>query len=543
MKQLLILVFIPGIWCSTTLAPPIEHRKDTETCCAISDSTSSPRCSLTNLVASPVFQLALTPNYPNRFPIDKLCAWTIRCRKEHRIRLEFRDFYLIKPAVGGCVDQALTIWSPLSNLDMGPFCGNSGLPSIVSAGNLLVVRLKSEIPSSGEEYRGFTMAFRETSEDPTIELKAPNWHSNKNLRLNEAQLIARINSLQPRAAPTIPPARNNGAILPNAAQGTIRSPPPSNRSQNNRPRRPNGIGTRPQRPNRPSGNDNAPTFARSPNQQGQRNRPRQPSLYGPNQRTRVVITGNRNNKPKENKSSLPLPIEVLVGIGIGGVVLIAFLIFLLCCIRRNCKQRKKTPENEVSTPNTEPTSVDTGRGTSIPSSVDHPDSVPRREQGYKKNDNHAYVHDNSYLSYPPVYTNPHGHGSLPVTGGHNPMYQQQPPYAHNYGQYGGYATMPQQAAPPVMLYDPATGSMFNSMQLQVIPPNYQPAQEPVSVPVPVVDNGRNCAIPATRDRSRPKRSRQSRTSTQQRTQRTSKAKSKDAPERNRSKRRRTKRRR
>lgn len=55
-----------------------------------------------------------------------------------RIRLEFRDFYLIGPGDDGiCYSQGVVIKAPLADREMGPHCGNAGLPTIISTGDCL----------------------------------------------------------------------------------------------------------------------------------------------------------------------------------------------------------------------------------------------------------------------------------------------------------------------------------------------------------------------------------------------------------------------
>ena len=59
----------------------------------------------------------------------------IQCQFGYQVRLEFRDFYLIGPGKDGhCSDQYVMVESPLTGHTMGRFCGNSGIPTIVSAG-------------------------------------------------------------------------------------------------------------------------------------------------------------------------------------------------------------------------------------------------------------------------------------------------------------------------------------------------------------------------------------------------------------------------
>ncbi|XP_078483451.1 uncharacterized protein LOC100179045 [Ciona intestinalis] len=540
LRVLVSLYFVAEAVHGTSTTPaPIEYRKASRTCCAISDSSSSPGCAMTNLVAGWVLQIAFSPSYPNRFPIDRMCSWSIRCRKEHRIRLEFRDFYLIMPVERGCVDQSVLIWSPLTNRQMGPFCGNSGLPNIVSAGNLLVVKLKSEIPVSGENYRGFTMAFKETSEDPTIELQIPNWHSNDAIRLDEPALVAAINRLQPHPSgvtvlPSTRPARTGNF---------------GNRTRNN-PLRP------PPRRRTPPRRAEVPSFARS---NGGISNGR--NVYGQNQRTNLGIANyNRpQNKRKTKKSTLPLKLEVLIGIGVGGVVGIAFIIFLICCINRKCKDNKnKEPEaaaqaNNIQLSEREVERVsgyDADRGSSsAPSASQHTHRVtqpsPDTHKKHVHRENKAYVPDNTYSSYPPAYPypNPPIYNSMPPMVDPSLAYQQG--YPNNYGQVGMYGNLSQQVhtPPPVMLYDTASGAIFNSSQLQVVPPNIQPIPD-TTIQHP--DTGRSCTIPSTRDRTRPRKARRTRKSAtlnQERTQRSTKQKPTEPSARNRPKRRRQKKRR
>nr|XP_026689506.1 uncharacterized protein LOC100179045 isoform X2 [Ciona intestinalis] len=496
---------------TSTTPAPVEYRKASRTCCAISDSSSSPGCAMTNLVAGLNLQIAFSPSYPNRFPIDRMCSWSIRCRKEHRIRIEFRDFYLIMPAERGCVDQSVLIWSPLTNRQMGPFCGNSGLPTIVSAGNLLVVKLKSEIPVSGEDYRGFTMAFKETSEDPTIELQIPNWHSNDAIRLDEPALVAAVNRLQPYPSGV--------TVLPSARPG--RTGNLRNRTRNN-----------PLRPRPPS---------------------RRPTRYNWPQ-----------NKRKSKKSTLPLKLEVLIGIGIGGVVGIAFIIFLICCINRKCKDNKNKQPDVVASANNIELSEREGerasgyvadRGSSsAPLASQHTghrvtQPSPDTHTKHAQRENKAYVPDNPYSSYPPAYPypspNPPIYNSMPPMVDPSLAYQQG--YPNNYGQVGMYGTLnqPVHTPPPVMLYDTASGAIFNSSQLQVVPANMQPIPDTTNQQP---ETGRSCAIPSTRDRSRPRkmrRTRKSATLNQERTRRSTKQKPTEpsATARTRQKRRRQKKRR
>ncbi|XP_039268252.1 uncharacterized protein LOC120343186 [Styela clava] len=219
----------------------INGRKDASTCCKqLPNSSFSSDCQTSYLWADIDEKYAYTPGFPNQFPIQRLCKWGIYTRPGKRIRLEFRDFYLIGPGDDGmCYSQGVIIKSPLSKLEMGPHCGNAGLPTVISAGNYLEVDLVSNIPMTSENYRGFKMSFIETVETPSPQLRPPNWGNGEPLTADpavvekifpSATISSRggrpVNSKTTSKPPRFRPGRKLGVLTPNIHSTAKRYYPP-----------------------------------------------------------------------------------------------------------------------------------------------------------------------------------------------------------------------------------------------------------------------------------------------------------------------------
>ncbi|XP_076810173.1 uncharacterized protein LOC143452915 [Clavelina lepadiformis] len=459
-----------------------SYMKNPDTCCSTDPANPAKNCKLTSLVATQYEQLAYSPGFPNRFPIQRECIWTVQCRERHQIRVEFRDFYLIGPdRTGSCVDQFVIVKSPLTGFQMGKFCGNSGLPTIVSASNILVISLRAEIPQSSENYRGFVFAFREAHETPNPELRPANWNNDGTFSLDYKGIANLLFKLTPTDA-TYPDATPKTTTL------EITSRPPNIRTSTNPP---GGISkalkpvTPLRKPTRPTRRPVTP-FRRpiTPYK-----RPVIPSRRPPrlDEREKSYYPGPNKDK---NKKQPGLQVEIIAAIAVGGALLFAIIIIAACKLGQICRRRNKS--KEISSP--------TGYGNNIPMSAVEPvysaDNQafkefpqPGQETDQAANGqypNNGIATENPYQLYPqqppqymqgqPYYPppyNPAYPGSVEMVG--NPS---QTAYFPNGGVFSHDSNVPGNNVPQQAChYDATTGVIINPMYIHpntgtvVNPPN------------------------------------------------------------------------
>ncbi|XP_077969632.1 tolloid-like protein 1 isoform X2 [Styela clava] len=152
---------------------------------------------------------ATTPGFPNAFPGDANCVWAIYSKPGKRIRLEFQKFYLLPPFDGNCEYHYVIVKSPFSLFSMGPYCGELGLPTIVSTGNLIYVELHTIFPVNTDNYQGFKLAFRETLESSSYELRPDNSDGDVIMTVDPDTLDV----ISPTAAPTTTPSRSSAVTF------------------------------------------------------------------------------------------------------------------------------------------------------------------------------------------------------------------------------------------------------------------------------------------------------------------------------------------
>ncbi|XP_039255123.2 uncharacterized protein LOC120331987 [Styela clava] len=242
---------------------------------------------------------ATTPGFPNAFPGDANCVWAIHSNPGKRIRLEFQKFYLLQPVDGNCEYHYVIVKSPFTLFSMGPYCGESGLPTIVSTGNLIYVELHTIVPVTTDNYQGFKLAFKETLESSSYELRPDNSDGDVIMTVDPDTMDV----ISPTAAPT---------TTPRTAKSTTKSWRfvPSRRPLLNTKNRPAARPRPRPRPQSPS-----------------TRRPARPSFVNTN--NKVVARNTPSTKIVRPKSKQPvIKIEIIVAIAVGGLVAVAIIIMI-----------------------------------------------------------------------------------------------------------------------------------------------------------------------------------------------------------------------
>ncbi|XP_048237900.1 cubilin-like isoform X1 [Haliotis rufescens] len=170
-----------GRYCGSTI-PPVQTSSDNVMTVVLrSDSSIAHEgftASYTTLNASTLCGAALTgmtgvvtsPNYPNNYPHQRECEWTITVPSGNQILLNFTDFAMeyhpncnfdyVEIRNGGYST------SPLS----GRYCGSSTPPSIVSHSNQMYIKFKSDASFSA---RGFMISYDGTATGCGADLTTP----------------------------------------------------------------------------------------------------------------------------------------------------------------------------------------------------------------------------------------------------------------------------------------------------------------------------------------------------------------------------------
>lgn len=249
-----------------------------------------------------------SPAFPQPFPGDSKCIWAIYAENGKRIRMEFQVFKLLPSVLGKCEHHYVIVKSPFSSHSMGPFCGEIGLPTIVSTGNLIYVELHTVKPVDTDNYQGFKLAFKVTVESSSYELRADNSADDDIVTVDPATM----NILSPTA--------------PTAVVRSNRSPRPTTKPWRFRPSR------------------RSPTQVRRTNYGASRRRP-VPTVRYP------AISYRNKLQSAESRVIMPTPeaatvnIEIIIAIAASAVVAIVIVITIAVLYT---KKRNRKPADEAS---------------------------------------------------------------------------------------------------------------------------------------------------------------------------------------------------
>lgn len=93
-----------------------------------------------------------SPNYPERYPNDKICEWIIQAPNNHQVALNIKKFHIERHA--NCVYDYLEIRNGGSDTSplFGKYCGTDIPPRIVSFGNQIYVKFHSDFSRGGNGF-------------------------------------------------------------------------------------------------------------------------------------------------------------------------------------------------------------------------------------------------------------------------------------------------------------------------------------------------------------------------------------------------------
>uniref|UniRef100_H3AL84 Ovochymase 2 n=1 Tax=Latimeria chalumnae TaxID=7897 RepID=H3AL84_LATCH len=93
-------------------------------------------------------------HYPKLYSNLANCHWVIHAPENHVIKLEFQDFEMEQSA--NCIYDSLTVYDMAENNQIANMCGDTIPPPVLSSGNVMVIKFKSD---SNEVFRGFRAVF------------------------------------------------------------------------------------------------------------------------------------------------------------------------------------------------------------------------------------------------------------------------------------------------------------------------------------------------------------------------------------------------
>jgi len=196
MRSFVFVVFFYFLNCCISQT---VFKTDPTHCCSLGSNNKTDNCQTIVFTATKTKQYFETPNFPLPFPTKLICTWAIQIGYRSRIRAVIENFYLIVPGKSGCYTQTIVIRSPVVGLQMGPFCGKTGIPIINTPDNILIIQL-IDLGSGDEDYKGFRVKFEESYETPNIELRPQNWFHNEGqpFSMNDPQLRYVLTEIDPK---------------------------------------------------------------------------------------------------------------------------------------------------------------------------------------------------------------------------------------------------------------------------------------------------------------------------------------------------------
>lgn len=114
-----------------------------------------------------------TPNYPNNYPVDKVCAWVIETQSGNKVVLTFETFALEDNSV--CQYDYVLIRDGSSSKSpmVGKFCGTSRPATITSTGNFLWIGFRSDSSTTKMGFKASWKAEKFASTTPATTKTLP----------------------------------------------------------------------------------------------------------------------------------------------------------------------------------------------------------------------------------------------------------------------------------------------------------------------------------------------------------------------------------
>lgn len=114
-----------------------------------------------------------TPNYPNNYPVDKVCAWVIETQTGDKVVLTFETFALEDNSVCQYDYVLIRDGSSARSPMVGKFCGTSRPATITSTGNFLWIGFRSDSSTTKMGFKASWTTEKFTSTTPTITETSP----------------------------------------------------------------------------------------------------------------------------------------------------------------------------------------------------------------------------------------------------------------------------------------------------------------------------------------------------------------------------------